>query len=162
MEWSTAQFSSRPADSRPVRVAFYVGEGAMAGALLTLAIFVGLLLRRLILSGLLAESNLLVAGFIAVVFLLLTVRSVWAVRRAGRESSSWVYDEWSELRQWRWVLAVALLVTGAHIGLSALLLTQAGVAGLQGINVLVFGTLIAGLLLRLLVRRKIESTVDRP
>lgn len=155
-------WSAGPATSQFIRRLLYLGEAMMAGAILFILIAVGIIVRRIVTSGYVTTTDFLLFGVIGVVFLSIGLRNVWAVRTAGREGrQSWVYEEWMETRRWMWVLTGAILVTAMLFGLSVLLLTWgSGGWALQGVNLLMFGTLLSGLSLRMIVRWKVESNAQ--
>lgn len=137
----------------------------MAGALLLHLIAIGWLIRQLGTVGNITTTGLLLVGVIGVLVLVIGVRNVWAVRLAGREGhQSWVYEEWLAVRSWRWVFLVALPVTLGLVGLSAFILTWgvngAGKWALLGVLLLVYGALLGGLVLRMVVRWKLESNAE--
>lgn len=109
MDSSAERVSTGPAESSRIRTLFYLGEAMMVGSLLTIfvtiAFFLVVLLRRA------TMTELLGVGVMGLVFLVLTIRNGWALREATHESRQpRVYEEWTETRQWRWVITGAILV----------------------------------------------------
>ena len=160
MDSSAEGGSTGLAESSRIRILFYLGEAMMAGSLLTIfstiAIFLVVFLRRA------SMPELLGVGVMGLVFLVLTVRNVWALREATDESHQPpVYQEWTEIRHWRWVIAGGLLVCGLLVLSSGALLEWGGpLIGkwtFQAVIFLVFGTLISGLGLRIILRHKLEK-----
>lgn len=112
-------------------------------------------------SDLSADSGLLWAGLFVVLFIAIGLRNGGAILVAGRDGPQpWVYEEWREKRRWRWVFAVGILVTGALVGVVALLRGWEAVRFPLSAETFVFGTLMFGLLLRMLLRREIESHAE--
>lgn len=164
MDSSAEEVSTSLEDSSRIRTLFYLGEAMMAGSLLTIfstiAIFLVVYLPRTSLPELLG------VGAIGLVFLVLTARNVWALREATDESRQPpVYQEWMEVRQWRWVITGALLVCSLLVLISGVLLELAGpLIGkwtFQAVIFLVFGTLISGLCIRIILRHKLEKNYPK-
>lgn len=97
-----------------------------------------------------------------VVFAVLTLRNVWAAREASHESPrSGVHDEWTETRQWGWVIAGTIIVFGVLALVSGVLLTWGeqwiGKRTFQAVVFLLFGTLMVGMGLRAGLQYKLET-----
>lgn len=103
MASGTWLWSAGPTTSRSIRILLYLGEGAMTSALLYILIAIGGIVSYLITAGLITETGFLMIGAIGVISLVIAIRNIWAVRRAGGEASqSWVYEEWTAERRWGW------------------------------------------------------------
>lgn len=160
MDSSAERVLTGPAESSRIRTLFYLGEAMMVGSLLTIfitiAFFLVVLLRRA------SMPELLGIGIMGLVFLVLTIRNGWALREATHESRQpRVYEEWTETRRWRWVITGAVLVFGLLVLISGVLLEWGGpLIGkwtFQAVIFLVFGTLIGGLSIRIILRHKLEK-----
>lgn len=102
------------------------------------------------------------AGIVVVVFSVLTARNVRAFREASQDSPrTWVHEEWTETRQWRWVIVGAIMIFGLLTLVSGGLFTRGeqwiGERTFRAVIVLVFGTLIVGTCLRVGIQRRFEK-----
>lgn len=160
MDSSAERVSTGPATSPHIRIVFYLGEAMMAGGLL--AIYSGIALFLVIIFRGVSATELLGAGIMVVVFFVLTIRNVWAFREASQESPrTWIYEEWTETRQWRWVIVGTIMIFGLLALVSGGLLMRGeqwiGERTFQAVIFLVFGTLIVGICLRVGIQHKLEK-----
>lgn len=160
MDPSAEEVLTGPAESSRIRTLFYLGEALMAGSLLT--IFTAIAFFLVVFLRLSSTPELLGAGVMGLVFLVLTIRNGWALREATHESRQpRVYEEWTETRRWRWVITGAILVFVSLVLISGVLLEWGGPLigkwAFQAVIFLVFGTLIGGLGIRIVLRHKLEK-----
>ena len=160
MDSSAEWVSPGPATSPLIRILFYLGEAMMAGGLL--AIYSGIASFLVVIFRGVSASELLGAGIMVVVFFVLTIRNVWAFREASQESPrTSVYEEWTETRQWRWVIDGAITIFGLLALVSGGLLMRGeqwiGERTFQATVFLVFGTLIVGICLRVGIQHRLEK-----
>ena len=140
--------SAGPAESRPVRTLFYIGEGAMVSG-----------------AGYFA-TNLAVLVFtdpsfvaIIVLFFVLVVSRVLVLVSANRTSQPSIYHEWIAIRRWRWVGVVAVAVAGILGGVSV---SRWGWRGwsVSEATALGFGTFMSGFILRMGVQDLLSRESD--
>lgn len=149
-----------PADSRGVRLLFYLGDGILLGAILY---FVVVLSSSFGGSEWFVGPALAIAGFFVVVFLARLFRDVWAGVLAGREESrSWVDEEWKATRRWLWLVAVAILIAVLLGGLTVLFEGWTWGSFPASASPLGFGAVLVGLLLRETVRYRVETQTNPP
>lgn len=144
------RLSTGPADSRLVRILFYLADGMMAGAVL----YVGVSTVFFLFSGLELWMIAILLVFLAIGALhgwawLLSVRS--QARRSDTAHSQ-ISSEWKETRRWSWVAVVALPVTVILVSVTIHRWRWKFGWFLPESNLLVVGTLGFGLVLRLLGR----------
>lgn len=160
MDSPAERVSTDQATSSHIRILFYLSEAMMAGSFL--AIYTGIALFLVIIFRGVSTPELLGVSIMGVVFFVLTIRNVWAVREASHESPrTWIYEEWAETRQWRWVIAGAIMVFGL-LGLVSGGLLKWGEQWIekrtfQAVVFLVFGTFIIGTCLRAGLQYKLEK-----
>lgn len=103
MDSSNASLAIGPAESRLIRILFYIGDGTMIGATLYFMITTALFLIFDF-----SISELWSMGLIVII--LVAVRW-WAVIFAKRSSPSPVTREWRKTRRWMGISAVAIFMT---------------------------------------------------
>jgi Na+/melibiose symporter-like transporter len=161
MESSTEQVSTGPATSRRIRILLYLSEAMFAGGFL--AVYSGIALFVVTARGISASKLLGGGAILFVVFLVLTIRYASAVRKERNISPrTRGAEEWTETRQWRWVIAGTLTVFGLLAIVSGGLITwgEQWVGArrtFQTVVVLVFGTLMVGMGLRGYLQDKLEK-----
>lgn len=142
--------STGPADSRLVRILFYLADGVMAGAVL----YVGISTVFFLFSGLELWMITILLVFVAIGTLHGWAWLSSARSRARRSDSahSRISNEWKETRRWSLVAVVALPVAVILVGVTVLRWGWRFGWFLPETDLLVVGTLGFGLVLRLLVR----------
>lgn len=148
------RLSNGPADSRLVRSLFYLADGLIAGAVLSFGVSIGFFAF----SGFDGfEIWMLVA--LLLISTLIGPLLGWALlvsERSGANSSeptfTRIFTAWKEARRWRWVAVVAVPVAAVHVGVTILRWGWEFGWLLPGSNLLVFGTLGVGFVLRILLR----------
>ncbi|UPV99375.1 hypothetical protein M0R88_12670 [Halorussus gelatinilyticus] len=116
----TLSWSVGPADSRAIRVLFYLAEGLLGGAVVSILFSVAAETLPAALAG-----DPWAPGLIAVFALLVAGRVVWgyAVVRAAADRSRTAPGAtlltWTRDQQWRWPLLVTLVVGTALVALGS-------------------------------------------
>lgn len=153
MGFTEGRLSSGPADSRFIRILFYLGDGLMLGAVL----YFGISQVFFLFSGL---KPWMIA--ILLIFLVIGILNGWTRLMSARSHSSRsetaqsrLSEEWKETRHWIWVVVVALPVAAVLVSVTVLRWGWEFGWFLPQSNLLMVGTLGFGLVLRLLVRQMI-------
>lgn len=141
-----------PSQSHRVRLLLYLAEGLILGAGLTfvLLIFAGATLVAI-------ESGVFNRDILAIEILALLFFLIVLLRGIAFGSVAWhtplehppEYQDWTETRQWRWVIAVTLPIVGTFLG--AVFLWEQWV---------LYGTLLAGFILYLYVLHRIGMAIS--
>lgn len=144
---------ARPSESRRVRTLLYLSEGAIlgAGGLLLAVRFAGSYLVD-VETGSFDPEVTAFGAFVLVALLLFGLRALAITRVAPpKRDGPPEYQDWNETREWRWVVAVALLVGGSLSVVAVLRWTWWQIVFLQGFDLLLLGTIMVGALLHLYV-----------
>lgn len=150
---TNASLSAGPADSPVVRTLLYVGDGAMAGAVLYFAVAGAFLGFSTVFSGVFSSAELVLLSFLSVVFLAIAGRELLAVVLAGRvHSNSAVSREWREVRRWAGVAVVAIPLAGILVVVTVLRWGWEFGWFLPEADLLALGTLWFGVVVRMIVR----------
>lgn len=126
----------------------YLSEGAIlgAGGLLLAVRFAGSYLVD-VETGSFDPGITAFGAFTLVTLLFFGLRAVAFTRVAPSTRDELPeYRDWSETRKWRWVVAVALLVGGTLTGVAVSRWTWWQIVFLQGFDLLLLGTVLAGIL----------------
>lgn len=148
-------FSSGPADSRVVRMVFYLADGVLVGGVLYVVVAGVFVLGETGVPDWNLDAAFWGVTFLVLVFLAIGIRNAVLAWLTSRDAPrSWVYDEWGATRQWPWVVVVAVLVAVMLLGVSVL---PWGREWYLDPTFLVITTLLVGFGIRLTVRFAIES-----
>lgn len=145
-----------PSDSRRVRVLLYISEGVIlgAGGLLVAFRFAGAYLVDLRTGSLNPEITPF-GAFTLLFFLFLTVRYV-AIKRVAppSEENPAAFQDWSDTRQWRWVVTVALPLSAVLVVGATVRWSWWEIIFLRSFDLLLLGTLLIGVLLYIYILHK--------
>lgn len=158
MAFVDRSFSSGPADSRVVRLLFYLADGMLFGGVLYVVVAGVFILGETDIAGWYPGDEFWGVAFLVLVLLAIAVRNAVLAWLASRDAPrSRVYDEWRETVQWRWVGVVAVTVAGILLGVSVL---WWGPRWYQDPTLLVITTLLVGFTIRLTLHYVIESNAE--
>lgn len=145
-----------PSESHRVRRLLYLSEGLIlgAGGLLLLLGLVGTYLVD-VRTGSFEPHITPFAAFTLLFFLFLALRwkAIHDVSPPSSEKPAPLQD-WSEMREWKWVFTVALLISGVLVGSAPLLWSWWEIVFLPSFDLLLLGTVLAGILLYVYVLHK--------
>lgn len=160
MESVDSLFSTGPADSLLVRLLFYLGDGAMAGAVLYFVVAAVFFVLSTFFSGLTVVEFALV-GLLIMFGLAIGTRNLWASLSVGHsQRTPPVYQEWKTIRQWSGVAVVAIPIAAILVGITVLRWGWEFGWFLPESNLLMLATLGFGLVLRMVVRYAVSGNTD--
>lgn len=151
-----------PSQSRRVRLFFYLHEGLIIGAGLALLLldFAGAFLID-VETGSFNPALSAFGVFVLLLLLFFLLRFIAFIKASGGFSRDDPpeYQDWKETRQWRWVAVVAISTGGLLFGVSMFLWGWWSVVFLQDADLLMLGTILVGIVLRLYVLQRIGVKV---
>lgn len=138
-----------PSESHRVRRLLYLSEGLVlgAGGLLLLLGFVGTYLVDVRTGSF--EPHITPFGVFTLLFFLFLALRWKAIREVSPPSPEKPapLQDWSETREWKWVVTVALPVSGVLVGAARLLWSWWEIVFLRSFDLLLLGTVLGGILL---------------
>ena len=138
-----------PSESHRVRRLLYLSEGLVlgAGGLLLLLGFVGTYLVDVRTGSF--EPHITPFGVFTLLFFLFLALRWKAIREVSPPSPEKPapLQDWSETREWKWVVTVALPVSGVLVGGARLLWSWWEIVFLRSFDLLLLGTVLGGILL---------------